>query len=398
MMMKMPPAVRVICGVAGTGKSTLLASLIQNETRPYVVLAATHAAVENIYDICNNDNSTLLSRDRFKTIYSYFRIDYKNNIVLGPSRPYAQIIFIDEFSLLNKHLFETCLSKARETEMVILCGDPLQLNAIYDDNEEAITFKALKAYPREVSPLTIEHHYLSVFGLSIVNGARKKILREIKRAEGSVKTVLKKIFVEQDKTYPYEFVPFNDIVEELLNDTGATVLASKYALLQAIYDNVGARDSRIDDMIEQGLIVKETSTKGFFKRLYLYRGMEVLITENSDEYYNGQHLYYHSRDEKVVFCTECADGSGAKIKIEPVGSIIPITPTRLISIHKSQGMTIDDVIVVIDDLFDVSMLYTAITRARKRIRFYTTSATPVETLFKNGYIDIHTELKVLFNM
>lgn len=397
----MPPTVRVICGLAGTGKSTLLASLICNETRPYVVLAATHAAVENIYGICVDTNECdRINHDCFKTLHSYFRIDFRNDIVLGPSPPYAHIIFIDEFSLINKHLFEICLTKAKDTEMVIMCGDPLQLNAIYDDSEENITFKALKEYPRGISPLTIEHHYLSVFGLDIVNSARKKILREIVRQDSNIKPILEKIFIEQDKNYPYEFISFDDVVKELIVGN-ATVLASKYSLLQVFYDKVGALDSRVDDIIEQGLrtkeTTKETTMKGFLKRLYLYRGMEVMITDNGGNYYNGQRLYYHSREGKIAYCTETCVGDGRKIKIEPVfGSIIPITPTRLLSIHKSQGMTIDDVIIDIDDLFDAAMLYTAITRAKKRIRFYTSSENPVDTLFKNGYIDIHNELRQLF--
>ena len=49
----------------------------------------------------------------------------------------------------------------------------------------------------------------------------------------------------------------------------------------------------------------------------------------------------------------------------------PVSPLYLLTVHKSQGRTIKNVIVCIDEIFDMCMLYTAITRAKENLKFYT---------------------------
>ena len=63
----------VLYGKAGCGKTTKMVELIKT-CKHYVVLAPTNSAVENIYKL-----SGIEKRKKFKTIYSYFRIDYENN-------------------------------------------------------------------------------------------------------------------------------------------------------------------------------------------------------------------------------------------------------------------------------------------------------------------------------
>ena len=136
--------ITTIYGKAGCGKSTTLAKLIlkgmndedeDDEDQSFVVLAPTNSAVENIYNICLSQASSSPSsvdRDKFKTIYSYFRIDYINNIVLGPISM-VDTIYIDEFSLMDKFIFKKCLSnmRAHGCKKLVLCGDVMQLNGIY---------------------------------------------------------------------------------------------------------------------------------------------------------------------------------------------------------------------------------------------------------------------------
>jgi hypothetical protein len=46
-----------------------------------------------------------------------------------------------------------------------------------------------------------------------------------------------------------------------------------------------------------------------------------------------------------------------------------ILPYNFITCHKAQGRTIPKVLLILDDLFEITMLYTAITRARDDIKF-----------------------------
>ena len=57
----------------------------------------------------------------------------------------------------------------------------------------------------------------------------------------------------------------------------------------------------------------------------------------------------------------------------------PIAPYNLITFHRSQGKSIENVIICIDDIFDLGMLYTGITRAVENVKFYT----KYDTLLKN---------------
>ena len=49
----------------------------------------------------------------------------------------------------------------------------------------------------------------------------------------------------------------------------------------------------------------------------------------------------------------------------------PVIASNIMTFHRSQGKTIENVIISIDSMFDVGMLYTGITRASKNVVFYT---------------------------
>ena len=376
----------IIYGVAGTGKSTYLAELIRKEKRSFIVLAATHAAVDNIYRIVGS-----IDRKYFTTLYSYFRIDYINNIVKGAIK-HVDAIYIDEFSLLNKHLFTTCLKKTPKSEF-ILCGDPLQLNAIYDDNE-SITFNELRKL-KGLSPLAVEHYHLGVFGIPEVKKAKKTVLKTIYRNEDVVRNIMNKIFIDNDDSYDkYPFIPFNDVIYKLNHPNyNYVVLASKYSILQEVYNelNLISKD-------KYTVTIKQKGLNGFSK-LYLYENQELIITENTKQYYNGQRVYfadYNQHEDSIYVKTD----KGEILKVVKIMYDFPLIPSNLLTIHKSQGVTLDYVILCINDLFDASMLYTALTRARKEIYFYTrneqTYEEKVKILFDNAYVDVHNELKNVY--
>ena len=376
----------IIYGVAGTGKSTYMADLIRKEKRSFMVLAATHAAVDNIFKIVGT-----IDRKYFSTLYSFFRIDYINNIVKG-SIKHVDVIYIDEFSLLNKYLFATCIKKSPRTEF-ILCGDPLQLNAIYDDNE-SITFTELRKL-KGLSPLAVEHYHLGVFGIPEIQKAKKVILKNVYRNEDSVKEIMNKIFIENDdKFLNYPFIPFNEVIDRLNNPNyNYVVLASKYSILQEVYNELNFVSNN-----KYTVTIKQRGDGGF-SRLYLYENQELIITENTEQYYNGQRVYfidYNKTDDSIYVKSE----QGEIMKIKKIMFDFPLMPANLLTIHKSQGVTLDHVILCINELFDISMLYTALTRAKKEILFYTRIEKPydekVKILFENAYVDIHNELKELY--
>lgn len=141
--------IHVIYGGAGTGKTQRLAEYImrvQKNKLTYVALAPTHSAKRNLFRRClSMDEST--SIDNFMTIYAYFMIDWKDEIVSGPKYE-VEYIFIDEFSLIKKELFKKMMIalKIRQfSSHIFICGDVLQLNPIYQ-SKRFISFPKLYKY------------------------------------------------------------------------------------------------------------------------------------------------------------------------------------------------------------------------------------------------------------
>ena len=54
-------------------------------------------------------------------------------------------------------------------------------------------------------------------------------------------------------------------------------------------------------------------------------------------------------------------------------SYFPILPNNLITYHKAQGKTIDNVILCVDNVFEFSMLYTGLTRAKNNVLLFSFS-------------------------
>ena len=86
----------------------------------------------------------------------------------------------------------------------------------------------------------------------------------------------------------------------------------------------------------------------------------------------------------------------------------PVAPSELLTFHRSQGKSIDNVIICIDNLFEASMLYTGITRARSSVMFHTDKANRTaaknklyenkslnEILFDAAMIDDYNQMKVM---
>lgn len=81
-------------------------------------------------------------------------------------------------------------------------------------------------------------------------------------------------------------------------------------------------------------------------------------------------------------------------------NIIQYAPIFLLTIHKSQGKTIDNVIVCVDDMFDISMMYTAITRAKNNLLFFSKENNEKErckVLIKNAYVEEFKQLNLICN-
>ena len=71
----------------------------------------------------------------------------------------------------------------------------------------------------------------------------------------------------------------------------------------------------------------------------------------------------------------------------------PLIPLNYLTIHKSQGLSLNKVLIVLDDIFEITMLYTAITRAKTMVKFVCLNKVSLKKL--KLYINAFNHLKKL---
>lgn len=334
----------VIYGAAGTGKSFELCRRIRECQTNYMVLAPTHSALENLRRQLPD-----IPQDRFKTIYSYFQINYEKEIVMGPIVD-VQTLFIDEFSLIKKSLFKKMMLKTKAD--VTICGDVTQLSPIYNETLK-ISFGKLKTYPLMPYHI-IEHDYKTLFSLKRVQKADKTLLTVNHRSGESVMKIIQQLFYDMNDDLKYlTTMQVAGMLDEY------TLLTSTYELQRPVYELY----KRSHDGIEKN-------------GLLFFVGCQYMVTETDKNFKNGQVLDCVVCSDKRIVLADDHGGEydwNAKMKL---------TPLHILTAHKSQGLTIPKVIVCVENMFDVAMFYTMCTRAAEDLRFYRTTQVDLKPILK----------------
>ena len=374
-------------GPAGSGKSTALAQTFADMVRKNkcVMLAPTHYAVNNIMQKVLKLNKNIDTK-LFQTFHSYFRIDYKSNLVIGPntSSKDKEFIFIDEFFMLSRDLFAR--SVRTTNAKFILAGDPMQLGSPYNDSNVLLSGSELKSLEywtdRESQVPSLPCSWIVIKMVqspywSIKDSVEKHIFRTNFRARDDVALLLFALlgggaFDETVGKLIKYHTSYDDIIRYLINNDDAVLLASKYSILQNIYDNYAAKSSIFTTHIHNKQTSKFFEGNKYFRDLYLYEGMSLIITETAGDIYNGQEVIFEGYDEGTNTIT-CKDLSAKTITLHinnPDQEFFAIAPKQFMTIHKAQGMGFNKVVIMTNNLFEKSMLYTAITRARYEVSFY----------------------------
>lgn len=397
--------VKFILGEAGTAKTTYLIKIVEelNKSKNIACLAFTHSAVNNMKQKTNN-----LKNITFKTIHSFLGIVPNSNGGYIRNKKCCSfdydILIVDEFTLIPLDIFNMLLSEyVNVVDKIVVAGDLLQLpppdsyefvneELFKDDETQSVSGNRRFLLNVETNILTAikiaKHLSQTAFNTNWFKNSDKMILQKNFRNGSNVKNLLDEILAIGDvedfeklisysksnlASHPNQpFLPLVDFrdsqrilplykINSLIND-GYVVIGSKYYLLKKIKKNLKTEnETMINSPI--GLIDSKQS-------LYL--------TENIDSNFSNGDIV------KVVGVYEDAKASRANgsyieikkdneplsIKLKPNSeTIYPIMPLNFITIHKAQGKTYDKIIVILDDMFELSMLYTAITRAKEDVKF-----------------------------
>jgi ATP-dependent DNA helicase PIF1 len=374
-----------ITGKAGTGKSTFLEYFRQNTKKRVAVVAPTGVAALNV---------------RGQTIHSFFKFrpqffDKTSIKVKKDRKVYAKLdmIIIDEISMVRADLFAAIehflrLNGPKQGQpfggvQICVIGDLFQLPPIISYNEREVYYS--------------HYHTPFFFGCEAFDMANFHLLEFEKihrQSEKDFIEVLNKIrigdvsqetltFINKRHSYiPQEsgnksqviLTTTNQIAEQINQEKLTAIKSEEFKFTAKMSKNFAVNENRLPAP----------------KELRLKIGAQVMFTKNDQKrrWVNGTigTVTYLSKDDITVTVSKEErsynynvpkeqwetikynfDAIENKIKEEIVGEFIqyPLMPAWAVTIHKSQGKTLDHVVIDLGaGAFASGQLYVALSRCR----------------------------------
>jgi hypothetical protein len=352
--------IKFILGEAGCGKTEVLANIVKEllkttKSKNIICLAFTHSAVNNLKERINEEDIDC------KTLHSYFHIELNATHFCYGMVDVRDYIIIDEFSLIPVELLEN-IFKCCENSTIICGGDLLQLSPINEKrlNVDIRSFKQL--FKNKSSELIgeeieigalmymFEHLANTIWTTKYYRNADKMVLRKNYRSDTDVIKLLWKCIDNIDSI---------DVKRNMLDldVKNYTVLSSRYDLLERSYQFPQKYEFKLPTKM---------GVCGFSK------GDTVLLTENiNSNFTNGDSVVIDGiKGVNLIIRNELDETIELDQNIDEFDRrFYDILPINYLTIHKAQGRGFDNVIIILNDLFEITMLYTAITRARHNVIF-----------------------------
>ncbi|WP_085246785.1 exodeoxyribonuclease V subunit alpha [Gilliamella mensalis] len=418
--------VAIISGGPGTGKTTTVAKilagiLLTNPNTRIITAAPTGKAasrlteslsrtIEQLSFVSLNIKAEAITLHRLlgaKVDNRSFKHD-KNNPL------HVDVLVIDEASMVDLNMMARVIEALPTSARLILLGDKDQLSsveagAVFGDLCTFIINGYSKPRAKELSQLTgyvvpaceqtatitdsicllqKSYRFNESSGIGLLANAVK---------EGRSAVVKKLLIDESLSDIQYHVLSSHQVYEDVLHDSInhykhylniikqygtndiASVLAkfAEYRLLCAVREGhfgVEGLNKQIELLLAKNKLINLKNKEAW------YVGRPIMILRNSTSLglYNGD-----------IGITLMAENNRSKLRVYfpfSDGSIKGFSPFRLpehetayaMTIHKSQGSEFDDVNIVLptdySPLLNRSLLYTAITRAKKNVSIYATEA------------------------
>lgn len=372
--------VALIYGSAGTGKSTLIKHISNFwASKSKIYLANTHPAVDNLRRKVTADNS------EFSTIAAFLS-RYNCNTS-------CDVLFIDECSTVSNADMRQVLERA-SFQLLVLVGDTYQIESIYFGNWFSIASKFIP----QTSVFELTHPYRTDNAALLTIWDRVRMLDdsilEPLVKNGSVSRLDKSIFehdnddeiilcLNYDGLYGINninrFLQCNNPNEGIMWGTkiykvGDPILFNESNLFSPLIHNnskglitairLGEQQIRFD--VELDKSINEIDASGYSFDL-------VGISKSGNSVISFSINKYRSTDEDDE---------------DDDTTMIPFQVAYAISIHKAQGLEYDSVKIVItnetEERITHNIFYTAITRAKRKLKIYWSPETEQAVLNRMG--------------
>ena len=368
-----------ITGGAGVGKSYLVHEIIKHYNKigkNVIALGSTGISAVNIggytlhsfflFGICKNlDELSLYDKKRTKYIHELKEILQK-----------LDLLIIDEISMVSNHLMDMIYYRLEQLGFngkVVVVGDFYQLPPIRrkEENELFATSYAFKSSSWE------KFNFKTIFLKEVKRSKDKEfahILEKIRRGvcDNEVKQYLNSLKEKKLPSYlePTYLYGRNKEVNALNEKKLLKLKSSENFYFWQLEKSANISEQRVQNWAKS-LIVDEV--------LHLKVGAKVIFCVNSwGEYVNGEEgeVVQLNEDEVIIktkrkkihvtpHTFELNEINPQTLEPQTIATIkqYPLKLAYAITIHKSQGMSIDTLICNLDSIFAPGQLYVALSRS-----------------------------------
>lgn len=335
--------VKVLTGPPGSGKTAVVNGLIRNfesnKNGTVHLAASTGMAARVMHD----------ATDRYtETAHAMLRVVPYDNCVRGRdlNDPVdADLIIVDEISMIGVQLFSILVGAARGGSTVLLVGDEDQLLSVDYGN---VLHDLIASGEVEVCRLT---EILRQSGTICTNAAR------VNRGD---------THLEQNATFTIRSANANNIQHLLMGDYDPR----RSQVISPM--KRGPMGTAALNCMIQSYINGQSPVVATYGRRHFRVGDKIIMTKNNYEagYINGDIGYIKSKSKTGQLIVEFVNGI---LQLDD-DDLCNMDLAYAITIHKSQGSEFGRVHIVLPEqatcMMSRRLLYTAITRAKKQVFIY----------------------------
>lgn len=385
-----------ISGGAGFGKSTLARGVLQPYKDKGMTIACMALSAKAAQRISETTQLPAQTIHRALGVVGFDHFCYNHNNPLP-----ADVVFVDEASMINARLFYDLLSAIGENTRLIISGDHLQLPPIGYGNVFADALKRNDLFYG--CKLTKAMRQAEKSG--ILSDANK-----IRKGENPLQSPDLKIIHGELKDMYYMFRDNRETLNHIAINTFIKTVETDG--IDNVVIAVPRREGCINSSFEinnkiQSILMKESELivdKNFIK---FYKGDKVIQVDNNydKKVFNGEVGYIKGIEKKDVDGNEVKfiqiefdDFSSGEKKVVSYEEkeLNQLNLAYALTVHKLQGDESQTVIGIIDNthypLLDSCMLYTMVTRAKKRCLLLAESNAFIRCIKVNKNISRHTWL------
>lgn len=349
-------SVHFIVGGPGVGKtftaSHLLKAFLTDAPEAFVgIFAPTGKAVANLESAFESLKEEVSeSRLRVCTLHKLFSQKIHSYL------PY-DLMLIDESSMIDLGFMRKLFLYAKPKSRIIFLGDPNQLPPI----ESGCVFHDLVEKTKHKSILDVCQR---VEGKELIEAAE-----HVRKKQAD----LFLSFIEKQKLFhTLDLKNKESVVHELL-----PLFPQDLSTLSPLELLKAFNRAKVLTPMRSGPFGVDALNEALKDYFYGHKAHPILITSNDYrlELFNGDvgvksgsHAYFFARSEEVSYYDPAQ-----QIRVVPLSILPNYEYAYVLSIHKSQGSEYDEVAILLpegSEVFGKELLYTAITRAKKRFDIF----------------------------